>query len=364
MNTSLLQLLALFSTCSFVALGSCTHSSTAPTEGSTQLLKPSAGIRGIFEDNQGRFWFNSTEWACMYDPALRENPDGGFTYFMPGSPGVAIGRFQEDAKGRTWMQNSDGIYLYDGETFTPLSNRNYEDRGAWAKSEGDVWFGLDDGFGFTDEEGEWGVYRYHDGECTFLAFPDPPAGERSHFYPLTSEVMHAKDGTVWFGTFNAAVGFDGESFDFFGRERMGRLEDSRYVGIRGYHLDRQGRLWMADNGAGVYVYDGESVVHFTAVHDLEDDDVEGNALHRSFCINEDNDGNIWIGTAYSGIWRYQPSAEDPIGKGVFTNFDDEQGFPCEGVWTIYKSRSGELLFAGENPGGVYRFNGEGFERAF
>lgn len=339
-------------------------SCTTPAVSSKKFLKPTSGIRGIFEDQQGNFWFSSPDWTCKFDPSARDTEKGGYTYYTQDTPGIVMGSFQEDSKGRVWMQNSDGIYLYDGEDFTAITNRDYDAKHAWAKSDGDVWFGLDAGLSFSEDEGQWGVYRYHAGECSFLAFPEPPAGERISFYPLTSTAMQAKNGTLWFGTFNAAYGFDGESFDIIGRERMGRLHDDRKVGIRGYLLDSKDRLWMADNGAGVYVYDGNDVVHFTAIHGLEAGDVEGNTLHRSFSIAEDQDGNIWIGTAYSGLWRYQPSQDDPIGKGTFTNYDDAQAWPCENAWTIYKTRSGELLFAGEDPGGVYRFNGESFERVY
>ena len=99
---------------------------------------------------------------------------------------------------------------------------------------------------------------------------------------------------------------------------------------------------MADNGAGVYVYDGEDVVHFTALHDLRDEDTEGSSLHRAFSIAEDDDGTFWFGTVYSGIWRYEPSETDPIGKGTFTNYAGEQGCPSDVIWTIYKTRSGEI----------------------
>ncbi len=143
---------------------------------------------------------------------------------------------------------------------------------------------------------------------------------------------------------------------------MGRVDDPRHVGFRGYHMDSRGNLWMADNGAGVYVYDGEEVVHFTALHKLEERDTDGPSLHRSFSIGEDDEGTIWIGSVYSGIWRYEPSESDPIRMGTFTHYGRDEGWPCQNAWTIYRTQSGEMLFAGENPGGVYKFNGESFER--
>ncbi len=372
---ALLHSLALFT----LFAGSCSHTAIPaseantivdenPIDGSTasdsNWLRPTRGIRGIFEDSRGNLWFTSPDWACKYDSSARTENNNGFTYFTNEWESSLGTGFQEDSEGRLWMQNARGIHSFDGARFTRLADRRFDARDQWAKADGDLWFGVDAGVEFNEEEGEFGVFRMHDGQCTFLSFPTPPPGERHRFYALTSKAMHGPDGMLWFGTFDAAFGFDGESFDIIGRERMGRGDDPRDIGIRGYHLDGDGNLWMADNGVGVYVYDGDEVHHFTAIHGLRQEDTEGNSLHRAFSIAEDVDGNFWFGTVYSGIWRYIPSESDPIGQGTFTNYAEAEGFLSQSVWTIYKTRSGELLFAAANPGAAYRFNGETFERAF
>ncbi len=356
-----------FLACALAPLGACTSSSQLDHPAihavdSRRWLRPTSGVRGIFEDSKGNLYFTSPDWSFRYDPSARDDEDAGLTYFPRRPEGVLLGGFQEDSNGLLWTQGVDGIHSYDGKRFTLLADRDYDSQHEWAKSPGDLWFGPDGGIEFNGKEGQWGVYRYHGGQCSFLAFPEPPSGTRHPFFPLTSRPMQGKDGTLWFGTFSAAFGFDGQSFDIVGRDRMGRADDPRHMGIRGYHLDDNGNLWMADNGAGVYVYDGTDVIHFTAIHGLRDQDTEGNSLHRAFSIAQDGDGNFWIGTAYSGIWRYEPSEDDPLRKGTFTNYGEEQGWPCENAWTIHKKRNGQLLFGGENPGGVYRFNGGSFER--
>ena len=340
------------------------QSTFEPNSEEAQWLKPTRGIRGIFEDREGNLWFTSPDWACKYSPSARNAKNDGFTYFTEDWAGVVVSEFQEDSDGLLWMQSPLGIHSYDGNKFAKLADRNYDATDRWAKDDNDLWFGIDRGTEYSEDEGQYGVYRWHDGECTFLAFPEPPPGERHHFYPLTSGAMRGNDGMLWFGTFEAAFGFDGESFDIVGRKKMGRAGDPRDIGIRGYHLDSKGNLWMADNGAGVYVYDGDEVHHFTSIHGLTDEDTEGKSLHRSFSIAEDDDGIFWFGTVYSGIWRYEPSKTNPIGEGTFTNYSKEQGVVSDSIWTIYKTRSGELLFAGENPGAVYQFIGNSFERVF
>jgi ligand-binding sensor domain-containing protein len=358
--------LALFPACSQSSLSdpSLRATQSPPSGASRQFLQPISGIRGIFEDSQGKLYFTSTEWNATFDPSARDSASGGFTYFTQDLDGVMVSGFQEDAQGRIWAQGSDGIYRFDDGKFTPIPHRDFDHKDQWAMTDGDLWFGVDGSVGLTEQESVWGVYRLRDGAATFLAFPEPPPGERAKFYPLTSRPMMGNDGTLWFGTFNAAFGFNGESWEILGRERLGMTRDPRHIGLRGYHLDSRGYLWMADNGAGVFVYDGADVHHFTALHDLEDADVNGPSLHRAFSIAEDTDGTMWFGSVYSGLWRYAPSEQDPIGKGTFTNYGKDEGWPCENAWTIYRTRSGELLFAGEDPGGVYRFDGQRFERVY
>jgi hypothetical protein len=220
---------------------------------SSQFLKPSSGIRGIFEDSKGNFYFTSTEWTAKYDPSTRTTEHDGYTYLPERGAGVLVSAFQEDAQGTIWSQGPDGIFSYDGEHFTPIA-RDYSRKDQWVMASDDLWFGADGNVELNEQEKQWGVYRMHDGKVTFLTYPEPPPGERAKFYALTSKPMMTADGTLWFGTFTAAFGFDGESWNILGRKKMGRADDPRHIGYRGYHLDSSGNLWMADNGAGLYVY--------------------------------------------------------------------------------------------------------------
>lgn len=353
----------LIASASLLVIGACTNQSPPTPDPSPHFLRESSGIRGLFEGSNGIFYITSTDWTAQYDPNTADHSLSPYTYFEDRGAGVLVSGFQEDDAGQLYSQSANGIFRYDGEAFTPIP-RDYTQKHAWAMAPGDLWFGADGGVALNEEENQWGGYRLRAGAVTFLAFPEPPAGERAKFYALTSQAMPGKNGKLWFGTFNAAYGFDGASWEIIGRERLGMAEDPRHMGIRGYHMDHQGNLWMADNGMGYFVYNGEEVLHFTAHHNLEDADTDGPSLHRAFSVSQDADGNYWFGTVYSGLWRYEPSVEDPLRKGTFTHYGPEQGWPCENTWTIYTSRSGELLFCGEKPGGVYRFNGEGFERVF
>ncbi len=104
------------------------------------------------------------------------------------------------------------------------------------------------------------------------------------------------------------------------------------------------------------MYNGDTTINFTKLHHLRQEDTDGNSLHRIFSIAEDDAGNMWFGTVYSGIWRYDGES--------FTNFTKKDGVKSVGISTIYRTKQGELLFGGEDPGGVYKFNGNSFERIY
>ncbi len=145
----------------------------------------------------------------------------------------------------------------------------------------------------------------------------PQIEDAYQIYLGTTGAIKRKDGTIWFGTFEVAIGFNGESFTFIGREEMGRKDDPRNVGIRALYEDSKGNLWIGSNRGGVYVYNGDATINFTKLHHLRQEDTDGNSLHRIFSIAEDDAGNMWFGTVYSGIWRFD-------GKS-FRNFTKQTG---------------------------------------
>ncbi len=67
--------------------------------------------------------------------------------------------------------------------------------------------------------------------------------------------------------------------------------------------DRDGFLWIATNGNGLYRYDGYQVKAFTAARPGSLPDPQVHALY------EDRDGIIWIGTAGSGLVSYDKKTD-------------------------------------------------------
>ena len=76
-------------------------------------LKFTVGVRAIFQDSRGDYWFGSHgEGLCRYDGEV-------FEYFTT-KDGLAddqIITIQEDAKGAIWVDTQSGVSRYAGDAF-------------------------------------------------------------------------------------------------------------------------------------------------------------------------------------------------------------------------------------------------------
>ncbi len=313
-------------------------------ESDTSLwLKETRGIRDILEDKDGNLWFSSPDYIAKFD--------GKSMYYFSEKDGLNItGNIQEDDHGTIWIENGNRIFRYNGVLFNEEQIDNISDSdGLWIQR------------GLNPMDTSWvepGLYEYRQNHTHFHPLPLKNNIHNKYLHLPTTKAQFGKDSTVWIGTMESVYGYKNNAFISIGREEMGRLNDERQMGIRGIFIDSRGVLWIADNGAGIFTFDGEQTVNFTKKHHLDKADVKANNLHRAFSIIEDAFGIMWFGTVYSGIWSYNPMTEE------FSNYALEEGVISENIWMMYLTRKGELLFAGESPAAVYTFNGEVFIRKF
>ena len=78
-----------------------------------------------------------------------------------------------------------------------------------------------------------------------------------------------------------------------------------------------------------------------------------NTLARIYSINEDNFGNLWIGTVDAGVWKYDGTH--------LTHYTMKDGLSSNAVNTIYKDKNGQLWF-GTDENGICKFNGINFQK--
>jgi len=212
----------------------------------------------------------------------------------------------QDRKGNIWIAAFDGIFRYDGKSFTNITSKVSSARffSVLEDSRGNLWFGSIGS----------GVYYYDGRSFTNFTTGDGLINNR------VSCIYEDKAGNIWFGAENGASCYDGKSF------RNYRLNG----GVNSIIEDKTGKFWFATTG-NTFVYDarlpdGQGKAFTVFTHG-------GKPFTNVRSIIEDTKGNIWLG-GNDGLWRYDGS--------TFINFtqkfvghiiEDKKG----NIWTSSES---------------------------
>lgn len=310
-------------------------------------LQFSSGIRAIFQDSKGNYWLGShKEGLSLYDGK-------SFEYFTI-SQGLAdnqIRSIQEDKKGRIWIGTAKGVSVHDNGKFTHYSTNVNQPEYVWSKTNGELWFNAGE---------EDGINRFDGINMHYLIFPKPNNKTADNSYGVT-DIAKSKDGKVWIATYAALFNYDGKQVSIYDAERL-NLKRDELLHIRSVLADSKGRIWIGNNGIGVLLMDGSTIVNFSEKHHLihptstrRGDKSKPGTLEHVFAMEEDAYGNIWFGDRDTGAWKYD--GETLINYPISDNLSSPM------IWTIYKDNKNNLLFGMED-GKIFKFNGKTFEKQF
>ncbi len=325
-------------------------------------LKFTSGISSIIQDSNGNYWVGSLqEGVAVYNGKT-------FVYFSSkdGLTDNQIHSIQEDKEGIIWFNTQKGVSSYDGtriKNYTDVGTKNFQNnfqiqsneplQGKWMKSDKDLWFEA----GVKD-----GVYRFDGQKLIYLAFPPHKVlNPYDNLFAVTA-ISKGKNNMIWFGTYAGVFGYNGIDFTIINDETLGFDRKIEPLHIRSILEDSKGRLWIGNNGIGILLKDGDSIINFSNKNNLIHPNSKRNGdkspqgtLEHVFTIAEDNKGNIWFGDRDAGIWKFDGEA-----MKHYTKID---GLSNDFALSIYEDKNGELWF-GMADGSIYRFNGQTFEKQF
>lgn len=242
-------------------------------------------------------------------------------------PNSIVRTIKQDRKGNIWIASWEGIFKYDGNSFTNVTSKVssahffsvLEDR------KGNFWFASIGS----------GVYYYNGKSFRNFTTKDGLVNDR------VTNIYEDKTGSIWFGTEAGASRYDGKSFKTFKMKEVLPVTqpDSFHVSFDPHRLpevhwmhndvnaiieDKAGKLWFGTRGFAC-VYDGKT---FTTVTNND-----GKTFANVRSIIKDKKGNIWLG-GYDGLWRYDGS--------TFTNFTKKF------VGYIYEDKKGNIWTSSES----------------
>lgn len=302
------------------------------------------GVRAVWEDLDGNFWFGShNEGAARWDGVAMR-------YFTV-EDGLADGQvrtIQEGPDGALWFECGRGLSHWDGARLQVVPDRDYTHLDDWRADAGDLWFKSDEATGVSPAEGVPGVYLLQGDVPSWRSFPLVPGAEGAAQLSLTG-LTRTTDGTVWFATYGAVIGHDGDDFVVLDDQALGTTAIPGYLHVRSIFGDSRGRLWIGNNGIGVWLRENGVTRPFEPAEAPP-------ALQRVFAIGEDGDGGIWFGTRDDGAFRFDGE--------TLTHFGPAEGLACQHLWSFHRDRHDTLWATGANPSGVFRFDGQRFEQVF
>ncbi|WP_177765631.1 two-component regulator propeller domain-containing protein [Flavobacterium sp. I3-2] len=322
------------------------------TNSKTDTLKFTSGIRAIFQDSKGNYWFGShNEGLSLYDGK-------SFEYFKnkEGLFDNQVRSVQEDKNGKIWIETAKGISVYDNGTIKTYTTSFNNPIFNWNETNGDLWF-------YAGEED--GVNRFDGEHMKYLIFPKPKNKDYYNSYGVTG-ISKDKNGKIWIATYAALFNYDGNLVHIFDNYKL-NLKDDEYLHIRSVLADSKGQIWIGNNGIGVILLKGDSIIHFSKeqkklipinefkTNTKSEQFNKNTGLQSVFAIEEDSYGNIWFGDRDSGAWKFD-------GK-TLTNYKIDSKLNSQMIWSIYQDQNKNLLF-GMAEGAVYKFNGKTFEKHF
>jgi ligand-binding sensor domain-containing protein len=240
-------------------------------------------------------------------------------------PNSIVRSIIQDKKGNIWMASWEGIFRYDGKSFTNITDKVSSARffSVLEDSKGNFWFG-------TIGEGAY----YYDGK-SFKNFT-------THEGLLNNEVTNIyedKKGNIWFGVSGGASCYNGKFFRNYIIDRDAIIKDLTGItfpnrqanGANIIMEDKTGNLWIGTRSKA-FIYDGKT---FTVLRNKN-----SKAFYGVCGITVDRKGNIWFG-ADDGLWRYDGSTFTNLSeKGALSILEDKEG----NIWTTsVVGRSCEIL---------------------
>jgi len=171
-----------------------------PTEGSSN------NITTIIEDKTGKLWFGAQVGNMfVYDgktfTVLKDKDGEAFKN---------VWSIIEDKKGNIWFGDNNGLWRYDGITFTKVSQRGAY--GIIEDKKGNIWT-----TGEINSNGKvWALSRY-DANSLYNKMPTVTEIKSGGIMDFMG-ILEANDGSIWIGSAGGVYRYDGKTITDFKSE--------------------------------------------------------------------------------------------------------------------------------------------------
>lgn len=257
-----------------------------------------------------------------------------------------------DHNGFLWFGTESGLNKFDGYRFTvylPVEGDPHSLSNSWINvllvdRRGHLWVGTENGLNRYDHSRERFNRYFHN--------PDDPASlSSSRIFALFED----RDGRLWVGT-DAGLNLLDPATDRFIRFVHDPSDPASlsHNQIRAIAQDARGFLWIGTVGGGLNRLDPSSRT-FTRIRrdpNSPDRSLPDDVIYSLLINPADPAGPIWIGTASSGLVRYDPSRH--LFKAYVPDPLQPYSLPDATVNCLVADPDG-TLWVGTNAGGLSHF---------
>ncbi len=304
-----------------------------------------SNINDLLESHDGVFWIATNGGGvCLFNPDAGKGKSGPmFTVYPVGgsAPSSRVNRLYEDRAHRLWAATDGGLFRLEEQNGAKIFRRIELKRSTVPEAFGPDAFGV----GVIAEDAEGAIWVGTDTAGLFRLWPD------GHSENLTTEnglpsnwvesLLMDHAGRMWAGTLDGLCqfGLDGAHVQttithiFTPKDGLGANE------VIALYQSSDQRIWIS-TGNGLTVFDGRQFQNYTTAQGLTDNTVT--------FVTEDREGDLWIGTATSGVMR--------LTHNGFTSYVAADGAGFTDMQSLSQNQQGEIFAIG----GAFlitRFNG-------
>jgi signal transduction histidine kinase/ligand-binding sensor domain-containing protein/AraC-like DNA-binding protein len=314
------------------------HQLWVGTEGGLDIINPANGlIAHVPMDKRQTYSLNNQSIR-----SILIEPDG---IYWVGTYQGGVNKFDQNLNLFEHKQNG---------SFDPFGLKGTLITSFAEKKKGHIYVGTDDG----------GLNLFDVGKGTFSHLESVVIKGKRINRPILSLALD-KRGKLWIGTYGAGLWYldpNDSEFKPFSGQRSLKPESKEIFCLK---IDRQGNLWIGTNGDGLFQYSssGKFLKKFVSVPDGPSEyKLSSNNYIRS--IEEDLNGNIWIGSHGAGITCLDPvsltsrlfnTASSGLESNIIkTLFCDSKGRICAGSvgggLSIFSPSNGKFVSYSEDHG--------------
>jgi polyisoprenoid-binding protein YceI len=292
---------------------------------------PNTIVRNMEQDKNGNIWIVSFDGVFRYDGK-------SFTNVTSDVSSARFFSVLEDRKGSLWFGTiGSGVYRYDGKSFQNFTTKegllNNEIGWIYEDKAGNLWFGVNGGVSRYDGKSFRNYMITGDTmieDRTGKTFPDftRPPNE-------VTSIIEDKAGNFWFATRGNTYIYNGKTFTVFTHE------GKPFINVRSLIEDKKGNVWLGGND-GLWRYDGKTFTNFT----------------KNFIgyIYEDKNGNIWTSSDVGHGWALSRYDKKSLPDKMPVATEIKSG--SSGFFGIMEAVDGSIWVGGMD--GVYRYDGKTF----